>query len=296
MSAATGAVPQGAASAEEQAAFQAGLWELLAAQTARYTMGESSSVPMDTARELLRSIQFCIGMAPGGSAEAGQPPKGASAELFEQGLRQVWLLAEEGKLLLGEARRTALPIGNLSYRDTLEALPGFFRMYDIRYFAHDIPCMIDYQLLCPVPEELLGISFIGEYLHRLIAENRFCRCFDTDTVIRLLRAYCPDYQGLLINICDAVFTNAVGLALLGRDPLPLAIDAGGCAALLAMFRPWNGEAAVEAVRKAVARLCNRLGILDTRSRDYLQQAGRGLVPRIRATSADAFHQLFLSFL
>jgi len=42
--------------------IQSKLWMLLEKQSDRFTMGDSSSVPVETAQELLLSICFCIEM------------------------------------------------------------------------------------------------------------------------------------------------------------------------------------------------------------------------------------------
>lgn len=48
----------------------------------------------------------------------------------------------------------------------------FFKRYDLWFFAHDIPCAIDYILDAPISEDLQGIDYIIAYLKALIAEGR----------------------------------------------------------------------------------------------------------------------------
>jgi hypothetical protein len=73
-----------------------------------------------------------------------------------------------------------------------------------------VPCDIDYQLCRPVPEDLLGVEYVNEYLRRVVLENDFLRRFPKEPVIKLLENYCPDYRGLLINLYEPVATNALG--------------------------------------------------------------------------------------
>ncbi|MEG2597380.1 MAG: DUF6179 domain-containing protein, partial [Oscillospiraceae bacterium] len=47
-------------SEEQRGEFQSQLWILLAQRTERYTMGDSSSVPVEIAEELWKSICYCI--------------------------------------------------------------------------------------------------------------------------------------------------------------------------------------------------------------------------------------------
>ena len=50
--------------AEEQAEFQDALWRLLSAQAARFTMGESTSLPAEKAEALLASVVYTLGVSP----------------------------------------------------------------------------------------------------------------------------------------------------------------------------------------------------------------------------------------
>ena len=262
---------------EERQTVSQKLWELLKRRAALYTMAESSSLPVETAQELLSSLLFTLEAALG---ETGQPV-GLLAHadldpLLARGIHVIRAKTETGRRLLQAARNSAPEIENIALRDTLRNLGDFFHRYDVRYFAHQIPCDIDYPLCRPVPESLQGVEYVIEYLRRVLLENAILARFSRETVIRLLSAYCPDYRGLLINLCDPVITNAVGRILLGEDPLPLAIAEPE--RLAALFEPLPESRSRAFLRDAAGRLCSLLAIPEAAG--YVSDTAEDLYPRI----------------
>ena len=224
-------------------------------------MGDSTSVPVETAQELLTSLCFTLSEY---LKESGESQKllvtGELDKLFELGIKAIESKIETGRRLFKAACLGAPGIENISLRDTLRGIGDFFRRYDCRFFAHRIPCGIDYQLCHPVSESVQGIEYINEYLRRLIIENSILNRFDGRLTIRLLKGYCPDYIGLLINLCEPVITNAVGLTLIGKDPLPLDIADADRSPLAALFEPLTETKARAVLAEAARRLCRRLEI------------------------------------
>ncbi len=257
------------------------LWRLLAKQTARYTMGDSSSVPVETAQELLSSICFVIGEAAEQEEESLAGLSGSDPDaLFERGQKVIQKKITEGRKLWTNACLTAPEIRSQSYRDTLREIGTFFRQYDFRFFAHQIPCSIDYQLCLPVPENLSGIRYVNEYLRRILIENGVLHFFEKDRVIRLLKSCCPDYDGLLISLCEPVITNALGLTLLGEDPRSLQITDEHRETLLDLLRPLPRPKRKAALEHAAEQLCRSLQIRDPAAKDYLSQIADGICPRL----------------
>ncbi|MDX9872517.1 MAG: DUF6179 domain-containing protein, partial [Clostridia bacterium] len=270
-------------SEEELLTIQVKLWQLLAKRTRKYTMGDSTSVPVETAQELMTSLCFTLEQY---LKESGQSPKLlVSAELdqlFNLGQKIIETKMETGRQLWKTAGLGAPKIANISFQDTLRSIGSFFKRYDYRFFAHQIPCSLDYQLCHAVQGSKLGIEYINEYLRRMIIENNFLRHYETALVIRLLESYCPDYQGLLINLCEPVLVNAVGLTLLGNNPLSLEITDNARIQLAALFEQMPKDQALFGIREAALRLCSLLGIADSASREYLARTAEETYPRIRA--------------
>lgn len=259
------------------------LWLLLAKRTEAYTAMDSSSVPVETARELFASLCFTLGLfLKESGSPAGRLVTDDLDELYRQGVRQIEEKLTYARKLHEAACLGAPAIENISFLDTLRNLGTFFRRYDCRFFAHHIPCSIDYQLCRAVPDEPGGVEYVTEYLRRLIIENDFLRRFDRERVERLLMSSCNDYRGLLINLYEPAAANAIGLTLAGGDLFSLDVSDRDRAHLAALFASLPESRAKEALRDAAARLCYTLQIRDSAARDYLAAAAVSLYPRIAA--------------
>lgn len=266
------------------------LFPLLERQVRLYTMGDSSSLPAETVEALLHSIRFCMETHVERGASAALPLE----ELLAAGQTDVWMLVEEGKALLQQARSADPGYGSLALRDSLAALGDFFRLYDLRFFAHDIPCMLDYPLCLPVPESLEGVRYIGEYLHRLLREHRFCSCLKRGDAVAALRVFQPEYRLLLLNLYEPLLTCALGLCLLHRDPAPLRLNVEACTRLHKLFHPWVETDAAGLLHEAVNRLCIRFQIWSPADRNYLLESANTLLPMLRAATREGYRTLFLA--
>lgn len=289
------ALQDGTLSEEDIQKIQIGLYALLGQRVERYTMRDSSSVPVETAEELLKSICFSIELY----VQETSSPSLLKTEDMEKLLKGAWRILEaqiaQGKEQLRRAKESAPKIKSHSYRDTLAGLGVFFKRYDYMFFAHDIPGEIDYQLCRPVPETLQGITYVREYLRRLILENEFCCHFDTETMILLLKSYSSDYTGLLVNIYEPVAVNAVGRVLLGKSVPELEITDADRAGLLAQFKTWTKAEAKKTLTAVAKHVCSDLKITDKEAQDYLEQTAAALYPRIEtAVASNGLDGIFLS--
>lgn len=280
-----GIAAAGILSDEEQAAVQLKLWQLLAKQTERYSLGDSS-VRIETAQELLASVCFTLDAV---LKTTGAAPGLLVTErldvLFDRGLKIIEAKIAECKRLWQAACVSAPDIGNISYHDTLRSIGGFEKRYNYRFFAHHITCDIDYQLCHPVPESYQGVEYVNEYLRRVIAENVILRLFPHDLTIRLLKRYCPDYKGLLINLCEPLIVNALGLALIGGAPLSLQITDGDRLALVELFNSLPESNARAALTKGARCFCETAGIIDEFVQAYITHTAADLYPRVSAALA-----------
>lgn len=286
----------GTLSEEELINIQGRLWALLGNRTQRFTMGDSSSVPIETANELFKSICFTIRMYLMASEDKISLLKNEKIEvLLKAGWTKIKEAVEIGRELLKKAETTAPPIDNISLNDTLQEIKVFFKKYDYEYFAHEIPCDIDYQLCYAVSDKLQGIEYINEYLRRLIIENELCRRFETERIIMLLKSYCQDYKGLLINIFEPVITNAIGLVLVEGNIASLDIIDSDRSKLLYLFKTWSKEEAIKELNQASERLCSYLKITGSAEKEYLRDFAVDLYPRIAAVlTTNNLEGIFLS--
>lgn len=247
------------------------LYPFLARRVALYTGMDHSSIPKEVATELFESAAFTL--------EQGAGTPGNLNAQFSAGLAITRQKLEYGKKLWLAVKGTLPRIENLSLRETVKSIGAFWRRYDWRFFAHQIPCDIDYQLCRSVPETLRGVDYVNRYLGQLYVENELLNRFDPQRAAYLLRAYCKDYRGLLINLYEPVATNALGLALIGGDVSALDVSAGQRDEIETILRgegPQRLEAAAE-------KLCALLEIKSKAGREYLRGLASDLAPRVRQT-------------
>ena len=153
--------------------FNAALLRLLAARTERYTMGESSSVTVETAQALLESIRYTLslGCEAQGHSLTALPAGVALPELLAAGQAEAEWRVKTGQTLLLRAKALLQHIDDAALQETLAEIGRFFKRYDLWFFAHDIPCAIDYILDAPIPEDFQGVDYVNAYLRALIAEG-----------------------------------------------------------------------------------------------------------------------------
>ena len=212
--------------AAEQQLLQNVLLELLAAQIVRFTAGERSSVPAEKAQALMASL--CMTLEIQNPARARQllhGDAGAALAAGQKHLQYRWALCRQ---LWQRAADTAPVWQNLALRETLESIGQSITAkaaYHVQFFAHELPCSIDYPLCDPVPETLQGAEYLAEYLKRLCEENALLAAVNQAAARRMALASCPDYAKLLVNLCEPTAVQLLGKSLLGHPLYPLELDA-----------------------------------------------------------------------
>ena len=297
LSEAFSALPEGGV-AEEGQDYPARLWKLLSEQTERYTMKDSSSVPVETAEELLRSICYTLDFALEKKGLERSALAGADLDaLLREG--QALLLEEMRTVrrLWQRARSCAVRVENVYYRATLEDVAPYFSRYDHEFFAHRCCADLDYPLLEPVPETLLGLSYMRVYFERFNMENRLFNAFDARIAERLLCAAVPEHKNAFFNLCEPLLTNAAGLAILRKDVRGLDISQEERELLCEIFACAPGKGLRPILRGAAERLCREIGRDGEEMTAYVTSAMENLRPRLESALAqgDVSH-IFISFL
>lgn len=273
-------------SGEDAQALALRLIDLLAWQTRKYTKGESSSVTVETAQELLSSLRYTLAVV---MEETGMPYKRLLTEelppLIRQGQTMLQDRLEKTKRLWAAVCQTAPDIRNGYYADTLRGIGDYFKRYDLYFFAHLKPPCIDYPLLIAADESLQGLDFTEQYLKRMLTENLFLRCFDSHEVRELLSAIDGDIEEAYLNLCEQPLINAMGLALLGKAARRLHIGDAEREEIRALLQDKTREQRRRILRSAVLDLCGALHITDERSRGYLTMYADSLLPRLDAALA-----------
>ena len=275
--------------------WQIKLWELLRLQTERYTMGQSTSIRSDTAQMLLRSICFSLDQLHQAQPERDllrEPPDALLREAAEVVGRQTARTRFQYRRACGCLYQEE----SLSLRDTLRGIGGFFHDYDPRFFAAEMPCDIDYQLAHPVPDSLLGVVWLRDYLDRLLTEDTILRRFPPEAVRRVLASYSPDYRELLVNLYEPAAVAALGVTMTEGSLFTLDITAAGQAALTARLAPLTPAGRRLVLEQAGTTLARRLE-LPTAAASYLLETALALAPRLDAVlvSGGAWQVVFPAF-
>lgn len=272
-----------ALSAEEQLLLQEKLWELFAAAANEFTNGESTSVSEENAGRLLSSVCFllCEHMDDTGATERDLLC-GDIFAAFEHGKAAVLKRVDCARELWNKAVLTLPKIPSRALSDTMQGIKFGFSHYNIDLFAAEVPGSIDYQLMTPVPESLLGIEYTVAWLRELLLENYILSRFEPRAVCGVLLRVCPFYQELIINLCENPLQNALGLTLLGKDPLPLAVTRADRAALTELFAPLQKPECKALLCSAAQRLCSTLAVPPEQQTGVIAFA-ESLVPRIMAS-------------
>lgn len=258
------------------------LYALLRERIARYTMGDHTSVPVDTARRLLEGILYCVDLSR--RFPARELPANASLqERMQAGSATARKIARRAKLLLYEAQRKQPPVTNRTFQETLLALPSFFRAYDADFFAQDIPCSFDYPLCHPVSDALLGAEYMLDYLRRWVAESVFLRAFPAETLRALYQRYYIDYEELLVNLYLPVAEMATLSALVQSPIRELSLSAKDYAAANKLLLDPDEAAAHLRIRQAAEDMLNQLDFQNVLLTDVTRQTAEDLLVRLRAS-------------
>lgn len=214
-------------SEDEIKRIQRELLELMSKEVVRYTNDESSSIPIEHAKEIFQSITYSIGFYLKRTTDIRQKLdllKSHSIEsMFYQGMDAVSTCRNHTQRQLQSLKQKLQNLENIAYQDTINSgIPPFFQEYNIEFGAHEVPGSIDYPLFEPITE-LVGVEYMSEYLLRFYIEQDFLCKFKEENINRLLRWFHKDAEHMLINIFELVLTNYLGCSLLGNKEEELII-------------------------------------------------------------------------
>lgn len=153
---------------EEKERFLEKLWCLLSKQTERYCIGDSTSIPMETAEELLMSICYTLQFE---REISGLKEKdlleGNLDDILKKGQVHLRKKLQQTRALWKTVYAQAELLGNLDIIEALEHLGIFFKKYDLYYFAHRTPWDLGILLLGPAIGENKGITYVEKYLESI---------------------------------------------------------------------------------------------------------------------------------
>lgn len=231
---------------------------LLASKTERYNSGDSSSIPVEKAQDIMTSILFTIGLwlktFPNPDDAVAALQQNPISELYQEGRKRIDSMLMATKTIHTKLLHQLVDTKSVFYSDTfVGGILGFFKRYYPDYATHEIHITADYPLFNPMPK-LLGIEFIKAYIEAASFENQFCSCFAAEDIHHLLSGYAEDYQRLLINIYELILTAAIGCIVSGLDCSRLDITKAGAQFLCQEFVEKPKSTILATITKAVNEL------------------------------------------
>lgn len=220
-----------------------------------------SSLPAWEVVERLTSVEYVLDEDCGLAAQ------------FDRGVERIRHKAEQTRALWSQVHASVPRPTSRSMLDTLKSIGRSFDLYDPVLSAHVVPCDIDYQLALPVPDSLLGIDYVHEYLRRLSIENSLLVRIEPETLASLLDSWVPDWRDLVANLYEPVayallkstlMANAVEVVCPDGSPRQEGIDS---AASVANAFP-NARFSRASILQAASDVADNL-VLDVEARSYL---------------------------
>lgn len=269
--------------------IQFGILELMTKEVDRYTNGESSSVPVEKAQEILQSIAYLIGAylktIPDMRTKLDLLTKETMTVLFYRGLDEVAKMRKASLAIHSELCQNDRKLRSIAYHDTIfTGLKEALHDYNMEYGAHETGGSIDYPLMVHL-EECLGMEYIYRYLNRIRLEDSILQKFTVQKIHLLLHYFDREAEQLLINLCELSVINALGCELLHKDCRELVISHKDLNELKLILKGKNRDEIGYILKEAVQLLSDDLE-LSEEATDYLRSAIGELTIRL----SNNYHQ------
>ena len=255
----------------------------LAHKVERFNAGDSSSIRVEKAQEIMASNMFTVGLwlktyeNPDDAITAIR--NGIYAELYQKGRKRIDTMVRAARTIHSKILEQLVDTKNVYYRATIEGgIKGFFKLYYPDFGANEIHITADYPIYNTMPK-LAGIEFIHAYLSALYYENQFCLNFSPSDIHHLLCGYEEDYQELLINIYEQVLTAAIGCVLAETDAHMLDISEDEAVFLNRFFTGKTRDEIFAAIQNAAYEL-KRIFNIPHELESYIQKSLSLVVDKI----------------
>lgn len=199
-----------------------------------YVSKESTSIPYEKAEQLIDAVLYCIHEITSANKnqtsdmELLQPffennQNITIEDMYINGYKIVIEKVKNTQLLFNEMISSFNSYGNENYQDTVtRAIPGFFRLYDVRFAPQDTVITMDYPVLGgPYTDEgksITGIDAIKKYVEDISLEQLFLGRFPENYVIDVLYEFQKDYKKQFYNICEIILRHVLANLLINANP------------------------------------------------------------------------------
>lgn len=278
-------LPMQPLSPEEQQRLMSRMYVLLGRQVKSYhrqrNMGDHTSVPVELARELMKSMEYTIELA-------GGPAAGADVEtVLEQGQKLLGSKLKEARSMLDLAAATAPGWQTECRWEAMRCLRRYLESYDHHHLAHREPYELFYPIPVSLPEGVRGIDVCLFYLHVLWVENQIMAGFEDGALERLWSRLPAD----TLNQCEQVLLNGLGKIMLHGNCEELVFEYEERKRLQSVLSCMTPGELGKAAEDAALCLCRKVGLGD---RIFVCAAAGQMLPRLEtAAKHDHLAAVFL---
>lgn len=229
----------------------------------RYTLRESSSIPVSTAEKITGSLMFCCDVF---LLSYNSHKKAIHAienmkipEIIKNGQSLIWKYFNNVKIIHNQVIKTRVNLPIYIYNHSItECFDEFIKGYNFRYEAQNIPTLIDYPLLFET-KRTQGILYIYEYYSVIKLENELCGYYESNEIDKLFQRLSHKFQqnceDLFLNIAETILTNSLCAAALEKPIFSLSISREECDDLQEKIKLFAKQECQEMFKTALKQLC-----------------------------------------
>lgn len=282
--------------------FQMQTQDILKDLILQYTNGESSSVKVETAEKILISILYCIDAY---TTDFKNPEDALEViktedfkKIYFKGYKYVKQCVKDCRIKYKDMLEKKLDIPLFTYNDTLDSgLSNFFKIYDIKFNAHDTMSSIDYPLVFD-DMNIRGVFYIRNYLNNIDIENYFCSFFSTLEIKKIIKFYGQLHginpKDLYSNVFEIVVNNSIFSVLSGKSAKNLIISDSQYSYLCERFKYLQPNGLQKTVEIAICKMLESLSCTSIEAKLYLKRYKKLLVQRIlNAVECEDFKYLII---
>lgn len=271
-------------SPEQQQKVMEQMYLLLGSQIQSYhkhrRMGNNSSVPLELAQDLMKSIEYTVNQAGGVSTQQNLE------ESLKLGQAVLDGKLRKAKKILDLVIKTAPDWQTECRWEAIRYLCHYLDTYDHLHLAHKGPEDLFYPILISPPEDIHGIDSCLFYLNILWTENQIMSVFPDEVLARFWSRIPAD----TLNQCEPLLLNGMGKVMIGADLASLTFETENLKALKSAMKCMTSNE----LDRCAETLCQLLKLDDENARKYVN----AIIPQMKLWTGtdigiDQLNRLFI---